>query len=813
MRLIHPFSRALVSIVFVVATAALLLLPSSPNSTQVQARPLQQQPTTTPGPTTTPNPALGVDLIIDQPVRSGNAGTSVNFNFTLFNFSTCSPSTFRISVSASGSEAPTFPQSITVPAGGSAGFQVRIPIPSDAVPGSTINAAVNATCANESSIGDSENASVVVTVNGQLPTATASPTVSPTGTATSGPTPTPGPVCRDSFEDNNSLSLAKEIRPDVPQTHAICPAGDEDFMFFGGVAGKVHTIDVAAMSEGLDLSLSLYDAAGNLLAFNDDFPRDNNAGDIKPRIQSWRVPANGTYYIKVRDNAGRGGTNLTYTVELQSESYGPTPTLVAELCSDLFEPDGVPEEASLLVVREVQPDHKFCPSGDADWVRFFAKAGQPYTLRVTSGVPGSDPVMILVDRDGATIIDFNDDSGGTLDPQIQFTATVDGFYYAQLKNVGDIGNQFIRYTLSFEPSGVSGTQPTTTATSPGAQPTTTTTTETATTTTGTATTTTATTTGTPGTVTPTSTIAPIIDPSTGNPYPAPIQTAKVAETLTAIAGDSSLSGVKGAPAFVNGPTKDFVDPALKSVWSRTDQVVAARQVDRSWMWGPSGLMARIEVYNQSNGGARQVEYFDKARMEITDWQRDRNNPWFVTNGLLVRELIDGQLQIGDSEFLKRSPAAINVAGDDDDANGPTYASFSKHTGRVASRVGQFATETLRRDGSTGSFGERPEAKLAMYVPETGHNIPQVFWDFLNARGPVGDGSRTDLLVDWTFAMGYPVSEAYWTKVKVGGVEKDVLVQAFQRRVLTYTPTNPDGWKVEMGNVGRHYYVWRYGKQP
>jgi hypothetical protein len=62
-------------------------------------------------------------------------------------------------------------------------------------------------------------------------------------------------------------------------------------------------------------------------------------------------------------------------------------------------------------------------------------------------------------------------------------------------------------------------------------------------------------------------------------------------------------------------------------------------------------------------------------------------------------------------------------------------------------------------------------------------------------------------------MGYPISEPYWTKVKVGGVEKDVLVQAFQRRVLTYTPTNPEGWKVEMGNVGRHYYWWRYGKQP
>lgn len=794
MRLSRPFSRALVSICFVVGLAALFLLPRAGGSLRVEARPLfVATPQLTP-PTATRDVVVGVTSVTYDLTLTNVGDTQDNFSIVIENVAVIAGATATLNTGSP----------VTLPAGRQLTFSVTIEIPAGTPAGATDVRRVRATALSTS-------ASVVSTLTTRViaatptATATATATVTPTSTGTVGPTPTPGPVCRDNFEPNDSISLAREIRPDVPQTHVICPAGDEDFLFFGGVAGKVHTIDVAAATQGLDLSLSLYDQAGNLLAFNDDFPRDNNAGDIKPRIQSWRVPANGTYYIKVRDNAGRGGTNLSYTVELQSESYGPTPTLVAELCTDLFEPDGVPEEASLLVVREIQPDHRFCPAGDADWVRFFAKAGQPFTLSVTSGVPGSDPVMILVDRDGSTILDFNDDSGGTLDPQIQFTVLVDGFYYAQLKNVGDIGNQFIRYTLSFQPSGVAGPAPTTPTT---ATTTATTTTTTATTTTTTATTTTATT-ATATTTTATTTATVCTTPVTQQtPVPYPPGCATVTPT-----GGTGNSSIKGSPAFVNGPTKDFVDPALKSVWSRTDQVVAARQVDRSWMWGPSGLMARVEVYTQSNGGARQVEYFDKARMEITDWQRDRTNPWFVTNGLLVKELIDGQLQIGDSEFLKRPSAAINVAGDADDANGPTYASFAPHTGRVPSRIGQVATETLRRDGSTGTTGERPEAKLAMYVPETGHNIPQVFWDFLNARGPVGDGSQTDLLVDWTFAMGYPVSEPYWTKVKVGGVEKDVLVQAFQRRVLTYTPTNPQGWQVEMGNVGRHYYVWRYGKQP
>ena len=36
------------------------------------------------------------------------------------------------------------------------------------------------------------------------------------------------------------------------------------------------------------------------------------------------------------------------------------------------------------------------------------------------------------------------------------------------------------------------------------------------------------------------------------------------------------------------------------------------------------------------------------------------------------------------------------------------------------------------------------------------------------------------------------------------------VTVFERRVLTYTPSNPAPFKVEMGNVGQHYLAWRYG---
>ena len=70
-----------------------------------------------------------------------------------------------------------------------------------------------------------------------------------------------------------------------------------------------------------------------------------------------------------------------------------------------------------------------------------------------------------------------------------------------------------------------------------------------------------------------------------------------------------------------------------------------------------------------------------------------------------------------------------------------------------------------------------------------------------SHGPVFDPLAT---------LGHPISEAYWAAVRVSGQPQQVLVQLFERRVLTYNPANPPAFQVEMGNVGRHYVDWRYG---
>jgi hypothetical protein len=289
----------------------------------------------------------------------------------------------------------------------------------------------------------------------------------------------------------------------------------------------------------------------------------------------------------------------------------------------------------------------------------------------------------------------------------------------------------------------------------------------------------------------------------------------------------SKLGVESAKAkgWLNPPSlelhqNDFSDLAFQNTWRRVDQPILDGTVARSWLWGPGGFATAIEQYQQSPDGQRLVQYFDKSRMEITNPGSDAAVKWYITNGLLAKELVSGKLQIGDATFEQRKSANIAIAGDPLEANpnAPTYSSFqnvatlSPGQNTTSDQSGKQILATINRNGQVSNLDIAPASVFyANYSNNTGHNIPDVFWDYFNhSQGPVLEGNLVQGdTVDWTFSVGLPITEAYWVKSRVGGVERDVLVQVFERRVLTYTPTNPREFEVEMGNVGRHYYVWRY----
>jgi hypothetical protein len=267
----------------------------------------------------------------------------------------------------------------------------------------------------------------------------------------------------------------------------------------------------------------------------------------------------------------------------------------------------------------------------------------------------------------------------------------------------------------------------------------------------------------------------------------------------------------GAAVFAVPPAEG----AFARTWSRTDAPVADGTVARTWMWGPdANTEAFAEPYLESGAPGRLVQYYDKSRMEITHPEAVDDGVWYVTNGLLVVELITGRLQLGDEAFLPLTPAQIPVAGDVDDPIGPTYATFNAIEVDEVMPLGATYLTRLNRDGSTvvdGTLATRG-VTAAQVDPVTGHAIAAPFWEFMQARGPVlvNDRLVEDALVaDPLFAVGRPVSEAYWAWVRIAGAHHDVLVQCFERRCLTYAPDNPAGWQVEAGNVGLHYHAWRY----
>ena len=290
----------------------------------------------------------------------------------------------------------------------------------------------------------------------------------------------------------------------------------------------------------------------------------------------------------------------------------------------------------------------------------------------------------------------------------------------------------------------------------------------------------------------------------------PLQALLIAATVAALfVAASSASAAPWA-----GDRNKFASPHFEEVWRNADLAVQQGRTGRSWTWGPGPWFDYKEVYQQSPNGLRQVQYFDKTRMEINDPQNMVGPLGGVTNGLLVVELVSGRIKLGNGIDLTENrqwvSADIPVAGDPTPASNPspTYTSFRKvatvdNGYRDANKIGQRVGTTFTREGTTGfrqDLANQPGTAIVAYEPDTGHNVPQVFLDFMNA------GSVPAIV-----AFGFPITDAYWITAQVGGQPKDVLVQLFERRAVTYTPSNPAAFRVEMGNVGQHYFIWRYSQ--
>ncbi|HEX2909666.1 MAG TPA: hypothetical protein VH186_02590 [Chloroflexia bacterium] len=280
------------------------------------------------------------------------------------------------------------------------------------------------------------------------------------------------------------------------------------------------------------------------------------------------------------------------------------------------------------------------------------------------------------------------------------------------------------------------------------------------------------------------------------------------------------------PFTASAATPDQV-ASFRKLWARTDNLVDDGAVSRSWVWGPKALdYSYVDSYRYNSTdkpAPRAFRHYDKGRMEI-DPRQPVGSKWYIRGGSLVKEMVTGRVSTsedGGTATLNplgiKTPADVPVVGDDtlSDAT-PTYATFTDYSTpagfKSPDRRGQSVTKLINRYADTVQINTGdPKAKIALYVPETGHNVPQAFVDYFNSQGPVQDASGntvTEPLFDWVYVFGYPITEPYWAKVMVGGKQTLVMLQLFERRVLSYTPSNSPAWQVEMGNAGLHYLSWR-----
>jgi hypothetical protein len=261
----------------------------------------------------------------------------------------------------------------------------------------------------------------------------------------------------------------------------------------------------------------------------------------------------------------------------------------------------------------------------------------------------------------------------------------------------------------------------------------------------------------------------------------------------------------------------FADDRFEARWAYNDKPVADLVIARTWIWGPSPYTpGRMEMYLDSPGNERLVQYFDKSRMELNDPALADDDIWVVTQGLLALDMMRGQVQVGDAAFATHSegPSTENVAGDPGADNGPTYATMGGLIEADARVEGATINERLALDGSvsTDVSLDAMGVTAAHRVTQdwVDHTVASVFWDFMNSDTTVWDGTdyvEAELFENPFYATGLPTTEAYWANVRVDGQAQEVLLQCFERRCLTYTPGNEEGWQVESGNVGQHYYRW------
>jgi hypothetical protein len=119
---------------------------------------------------------------------------------------------------------------------------------------------------------------------------------------------------------NHSKESAQTVTLPIIINGRVQQPGEAELYKFEGHAGEQIVAEVYArrLDSPLDSYLRLTDAAGNQLAFNDDF-EDKGTGLNTFHADSYltnTLPADGTYYLHLTDTQGQGGPDFAYRLRI-----------------------------------------------------------------------------------------------------------------------------------------------------------------------------------------------------------------------------------------------------------------------------------------------------------------------------------------------------------------------------------------------------------------------------------------------------------------------------------------------------------------
>ncbi len=172
-----------------------------------------------------------------------------------------------------------------------------------------------------------------------------------------------------------------------------------------------------------------------------------------------------------------------------------------------------------------------------------------------------------------------------------------------------------------------------------------------------------------------------------------------------------------------------------------------------------------------------AQYFEKGRLEDqTGISQDPN--WQFQYGLLVDEL----------QTLRLS---LPIGGEISTLNYQAVNDLAREDRRIPPPTGFLGGTMTNSDGSV--FVPYSQA----LQPAPGHSVSPVFWPYIN-RSDIFPGG-------WLHDIGLPMTEAVPAVVTKGPfANRNILVQVFQRTILTYDPLNGAEFQVERANVGSDY---------